>query len=75
MLLGQIPSVLRRGLYAIPALSAAVITVAAIRAGIYGLPAAAGAVLACLLIWVLGVRYHLNAPTAPQPAPRTRRSR
>jgi len=55
VLLGQIPSVLRRGLYAIPALSAAVITVAAIRARIYGLPAAVGAVLACFLIRVLGV--------------------
>jgi hypothetical protein len=67
--------VLRRGLYAIPALSAAVITVAAIRAGIYGPPAAAGAVLACFLIRVLGVRYDLNAPMPPQPAQRTRRSR
>ena len=74
-LLGQIPSVLRRGLYAIPALCAAVITVAAVRAGIYGLPAAAGAVLACFLLRVLGVRYDLNAPMAPEPAQRTRRSR
>ena len=68
VLLGQIPSVLRRGLYAIPALCAAVITVAAVGAGIYGLPAAAGAVLACFLIRVLGVRYDLNAPMAPEPA-------
>ena len=68
VLLGQIPLVLRRGLYAIPALSAAMITVTAVRAGIYGLPAAAGAVLACFLIRVLGVRYDLNAPMAPQPA-------
>ena len=67
VLLGQIPSVLRRGLYAIPALCAAVITVAAVRAGIYGLLAAAGAVLACFLIRVLGVRYDLNAPMAPDP--------
>ena len=75
VLLGQIPSVLRRGLYAIPALCAAVITVAAVGAGIYGLPAAAGAVLVCFLIRVLGVRYDLNAPMAPEPAQRTRRSR
>jgi Glycine transporter len=68
VLLGQIPSVLQRGLYAIPALSAAAITVTAIRAGICGLPAAAGAVLACFLIRVLGVRYDLNAPMAPEPA-------
>ena len=75
VLLGRIPSVLRRGLYAIPALCAAVITVAAVRAGIYGLPAAVGAVLACFLIRVLGVRYDLNAPMAPEPGQRTRRSR
>ena len=71
VLLGRIPSVLRRGLYALPALCAAVITVAAVGAGIYGLPAAAGAVLACFLIQVLGVRYDLNAPMAPEPAQRT----
>jgi Glycine transporter len=75
VLLGQIPSVLRRGLYAIPALSAAAITDTAIRAGIYRPPAAAGAVLACFLIRVLGVSYDLNAPRAPDPAQRTRRSR
>jgi uncharacterized membrane protein YeiH len=75
VLLGQIPSVLRRGLYVIPALCAAAITVAAIRAGVYGLPAAAGAVLACFLIRALGVRYDLNAPMAPEPAQRTRPSR
>jgi uncharacterized membrane protein YeiH len=82
VLLGQIPSVLRRGLYAIPALTAAVITVTTVRAGIYGLPAALGAVLACFLIRILGVRYHLNAPmprnqhnapaAAGQPKPRSR---
>ena len=75
VLLGQIPSVLRRGLYVIPALCAAVITVAAVRTGTYGLPAAVGAVLACFLIRVLGVRYDLNAPMPPEPGPRTRRSR
>ncbi len=75
VLLRQIPSVLRRGLYAIPALCAAAITVTAVRAGIYGLPAALGAVLACFLIRVLGVRYDLNAPMAPDPAQGTRRSR
>jgi uncharacterized membrane protein YeiH len=75
VLLGQIPSVLQRGLYVIPALCAAAITVAAIRAGAYGLPAALGAVLACFLIRVLGVRYDLNAPMAPEPAQSTRPSR
>ena len=75
VLLGQIPSVLRRGLYAIPARCAAVITVAAVRIGIYGLPAAVGAVLACFLIRVLGARYDLNAPMAPELAQRTRSRR
>ena len=37
-LLGQVPSVFRRGLYAIPALLAADVTVAAIRTGTYGVP-------------------------------------
>jgi len=71
VLLGQILLVLRRGLYAIPALTAALITVAAVGAGIYGLPAG----LACFFILILGVRYDLNAPMAPQPVQRTRRSR
>jgi len=65
VLVGQIPSVLRRGLAAISARTAAAITVTAVSAGSYGLPAAAGAVLACFLIAVLGVRYDLNAPMAP----------
>ncbi len=68
-LLGQIPAVLRRGLYAIPALTAPVITAAA---GSYGLPAALGAVLACFFIRMLGVRYDLNAPVPPGTAKRTR---
>jgi uncharacterized membrane protein YeiH len=72
VLLGQIPSVLQRGLYAIPALTAAVITVITIRAGIYGLPASLGAALACFLLRVVGVRYDLNAPIPPKPAQRTR---
>ena len=75
VLVGQIPSVLRRGLAAISARTAAAITVTAVSAGSYGLPAAAGAVLACFLIAVLGVRYDLNAPMAPEPAQRTRPSR
>src|SRR5580698_3517814 len=65
VLLGQIPSVLRRGLYAIPALLAAGITVAALRGGGYGVPAALGAALACFAVRMLGVRYDLNAPMPP----------
>src|SRR4051812_46407817 len=40
VLIGRIPSVLRSELYAIPALIAAAITVAALRMSLYGLPAA-----------------------------------
>ena len=39
-LVGQVPSVMREGLYAIPALVGAAITVTSILIGIYGLPAA-----------------------------------
>lgn len=58
----QIPSVLRSDLYAIPALVAAGITVAAVKTGLYALPSALVAVGACFVIRMLGVRYNLNAP-------------
>ena len=67
VLIRQIPSVLRTDLYAIPALIAATVTVAAIRLGVYGLPAALGAAVLCFVIRMLGVRYGLNAP-APREA-------
>jgi uncharacterized membrane protein YeiH len=62
VLIRQVPTVLTSGLYAIPALAAAAITVATDRAGVYGLPAALGAAVACFVIRMLGVRYGLNAP-------------
>jgi uncharacterized membrane protein YeiH len=65
VLLGQVPSVFRRGLYAIPALLAAGITVAAIRTGTYGPPAALAAALTCFTVRMLGVRYNINAPMPP----------
>lgn len=64
---GQVPSVLREGLYAIPALVAAALTVVAILTGIFGLPAALVAILVCLVIRLLGMRFNLNAPTPPGP--------
>lgn len=69
-LLRQIPSVLRCGLYAVPALVGAAITVAAARAGVYGLPAALGAAAACFGIRMLGVRFQLNAPSPPHTSQR-----
>jgi uncharacterized membrane protein YeiH len=65
VLVQRIPSVLHSEgtLYAIPALVAAGIAVAAESAHVYGLPAALGAVTACFGIRMLAVRYHLTAPT------------
>jgi uncharacterized membrane protein YeiH len=72
VLIRQIPSVLRSGLYAIPALIGATITVVAVRLHAYGLPVAIGAAAVCFAVRMLGVRYGLNAPTpreAPEPEP------
>lgn len=65
LMVGQVPTVLRSELYAIPALVAAAITVLALGTDTYGLPAAMGAVTACFVIRMLGVRYQLNAPRPP----------
>jgi uncharacterized membrane protein YeiH len=62
VLIRQVPTVLTSGLYALPALIAATITVATDRAGVYGVPAAIGAAVACFVIRMVGVRYGLNAP-------------
>ncbi|AKK27140.1 trimeric intracellular cation channel family protein [Mycobacterium sp. EPa45] len=62
ILIGQIPTVLRSELYAIPALAAAGLTVAAIQLDVYGLAAALGAAAVCFVIRMLGVRFGLNAP-------------
>jgi uncharacterized membrane protein YeiH len=64
-LIGQIPTVLRSELYAIPALVAAAITVATIQMHVYGLAAALGAAAVCFVIRMLGVRFGLNAPRPP----------
>jgi uncharacterized membrane protein YeiH len=64
-LVRQIPSVLRSGLYAIPALVAAALTAAAVMAGVYGLAAALVAAAACFAIRMVGVHFGLNAPGPP----------
>jgi len=65
VLIRQVPTVLSSGLYAIPALVAAAVTVGTERAGVYGVPAALGAATACFVIRMIGVRYGLNAPRPP----------
>ena len=62
VLIRKVPAVLHSGLYAIPAIVAAGITVATIRGGVYGPVAAVVAVVVCVLIRMLGVVFDLNAP-------------
>ncbi|WP_197373310.1 trimeric intracellular cation channel family protein [Mycolicibacterium baixiangningiae] len=68
-LCGQVPTVLRSELYAIPALAAAVLTVVAIELDVYGLPAGLAAAAVCFVIRMLGVKYRLNAPRPPGSPP------
>ena len=69
VLVRQVPAVLQSGLYAIPAIIGAAVTVATERAGVYGPVAAVAAAAVCFLVRMLGVRYGLNAPGPPR-APR-----
>jgi uncharacterized membrane protein YeiH len=65
VLIGRIPSVLTSGLYAIPALVGALLTVVAARADVdhvVGVPATVVAAAVCFAIRMLGVRFDLNAP-------------
>ncbi|WP_237719960.1 trimeric intracellular cation channel family protein, partial [Streptomyces xiaopingdaonensis] len=62
VLIGRIPSVLRSGLYAVPALVGAAITVATVETGIYGIPAALVAVGVCFVIRIVGLWLGLNVP-------------
>ncbi len=69
VLIGEIPSVLTSGLYAIPALVGAFVVVTADRIGAAGLPAALVAAGACFAIRMLGVRYDLQAPRPREAGP------
>lgn len=71
VLVNQVPAVLSSGLYAIPALLGAALTVAATRLGLDGLPAALIATGACFALRMVGVHFGLNAP---RPPPRSRPS-
>ena len=64
-LVGEVPSVLRSDLYAIPALVAAAITIVLMEVRIYGLATALGAAAVCFAIRMLAVRYGLQAPRPP----------
>ena len=69
VLLNEVPTVLRSGLYAIPALLGALVTVACWRQGLEGVGAGATAAAACFTLRVAGVRYGLNAPVPREARP------
>jgi uncharacterized membrane protein YeiH len=70
VLIRRIPAVLHSGLYAVPALIGAAVTVAATRGGLYGPVAAAAAAAVCFLVRLLGIVFHLNAPRPGRAWPR-----
>ena len=63
--IGQVPSVLTSGLYAIPALVGASIAVLAARAAEFGVPIAVLAAVTCFAIRMVGVWLKLEAPKHP----------
>lgn len=65
VLVREVPTVLRSGLYAIPALIGAALVVATSRSGVYGTPVAIVAAALCFAIRMAGVRFGLNAPAPP----------
>lgn len=67
VLIRRIPAVLSSGLYAIPALIGAAVTVVAGVLGASGTFTSVGAAVLCFVIRMVGVRYDLNAPVPPAP--------
>ena len=67
MMIGQIPTVLRSELYAIPALIGAGCAAVTYRLGVHGTAAALGCAAVCFVIRMIGVRFDLNAPRPPGP--------
>lgn len=65
VIIRQIPSVLRSGLYAIPALIGATVIVITSKLGYYGLATALGAAAVCFLVRMVGLYFNLNAPKPP----------
>lgn len=65
VLVREVPTVLRKELYAVPALIGAAILVAASTLGYYGTAAALIAATACFLIRMVSLRFGLGLPTAP----------
>lgn len=64
ILLREVPTVLRTGLYAIPALVGAAIVVVASESGSHGLAIPIVAAAVCFLIRLAGIHFDLNVPRA-----------
>jgi uncharacterized membrane protein YeiH len=64
--LGEIPVVLRTGLYAIPALIGAGIVVGAARGGTHNLAVPLLGAVVCFAIRLAGLHFDLNVPQAPR---------
>lgn len=68
VLIGRVPTVLYTGLYAIPALVGALITVVGSATPIHETVTASVAAGICFVIRLVGVRFDLNAPRPPDRA-------
>ena len=66
VMVGQIPTVLRSGLYAIPALTGATAIVLVTLLDLHGPVPAIGAAALCFGIRMIGVHYDLDAPMPPR---------
>lgn len=64
--LGRVPTVMRDGLYAVPAFVGATLVVVASLIGLYGPVTAIGAATVCFLFRVAGVHFNLRAPRPPE---------
>jgi uncharacterized membrane protein YeiH len=65
VLVREVPTVLRRELYVVPALIGAAIVVAAAELGHRGAAAAITAAMVCFLIRMAGLRFGIGLPTPP----------
>ena len=66
VLLRQVPTVLREGLYAVPALLGATVLVAAQQAGSTSPVFPVLGTLVCVVVRLFGLRYDVNVPTPPR---------
>jgi uncharacterized membrane protein YeiH len=66
VLLREVPTVLREGLYAVPALLGAAVLAAAQQAGSTSPVFPVLGVVVCVVVRLFGLRYDVNVPTPPR---------